>query len=89
MNGNVYEYFKIRLRVGQTLRIEFRTPDAGGGTGASIYDANGALMKSDYTGNRSELRTVEWSPSVDGIIYLNIGTFVGKVTNAVYLISVQ
>jgi hypothetical protein len=80
----------VRLKAGQTLRIDFRSPDTGGRAYASIYDSNGALQQGDGAGGRSELKTVRWSTSVDTLLYLSIGNNEWENdAGGVYLISIQ
>jgi len=84
-------YYKMRLKAGQTLRIKFRSPDTGGDTFASIYDANGGLKQSDgIYGERNELKTVQWNTPVDGLVYLSVGNYnQNNAANSVYRISIQ
>lgn len=89
---NVFQYFRLRLKAGQTLRIDLRTPDAGGTAGASIYDSDGVLKQSDNASHSGELKTVRWSPEVNGVIYLSIGNRSGvyqNSANTVYRISIE
>ena len=87
------QYYSMRLKAGQTLRIDFRSPNEGenGLTCAAIYDANGGHLTGDSTAYQSDLKTIQWTTPVDGLVYLSIGNSVGAVTpaNAVYRISVQ
>jgi tetratricopeptide (TPR) repeat protein len=88
----VYEYFKVRLNAGQTLRLDFRTPDAGGEAGASIYDSDGVLKQSGEQNNGGALGTVQWTTPVDGRIYLSIGNrsrIYPNSANTVYRISIE
>ena len=88
--GGQFQYYSVRLKAGQTLRIDFRSPDTGGSTYASIYDSNGALLQGDGAGGRSQLKTVRWSTSGDTLLYLSIGNNEwGNDAGGVYLISIQ
>jgi tetratricopeptide (TPR) repeat protein len=88
--GGQFQYYSVRLKAGQTLRIDFRSPDTGGRAYASIYDSNGALQQGDGAGGRSELKTVRWSTSVDTLLYLSIGNNEWENdAGGVYLISIQ
>ncbi len=90
LEGNTFQYFKARLKAGQTLRIDFRTPDDTGDAGAAIYDADGAVKESGRMwDSRSELKTVQWTAPTDGIFYLSIGGWYGTSANVVYRISIQ
>jgi len=90
LNGGQFQYYKMRLKAGQTLRIDFRTPDTGGRAYVSVYDSNGALQQGDAAGGRSVLKTVRWSASVDTVLYLSIGNDEWENdAGDVYLISIQ
>lgn len=90
-----FQYFKVHLKAGQTLRVDLRTPDTiGSAAGASIYDADGVLKTSDYILNeRSALKTVQWSSPADGTVYFSIGNGAGagwaNSANVLYRISIQ
>jgi len=87
----VYQYFKIRLKAGQTLRVDFRTADVGGGAGASIYDSDGVLKQSAVQNGAGGLGTAQWSTTVNGIIFLSIGnrSIWPNGVNTVYRISIE
>jgi len=88
--GGQFQYYSVHLKAGQTLRIDFRSPDTGGRAYAPIYDSNGALQQGDGAGGRSKLKTVRWSTSVDTLLYLSIGNNEWENdTGGVYLISIQ
>jgi tetratricopeptide (TPR) repeat protein len=88
--GGQFQYYKVRLKAGQTLRIDFRSPDSGGRAWASIYDSNGALRQGGGAGGRSELKTIQWNTSVDTPLYLSIGNDEWEnEAGGVYLISIQ
>jgi tetratricopeptide (TPR) repeat protein len=95
LTSGVFQYFKIRLKAGQTLRIDFRTTDSASGligAGASIYDTDGVLKQSaDSYSKSSAPGTVQWSPAVNGIIYFSIGNHTAYPNSAktVYRISLE
>jgi len=90
--GGQFFYYKMRLKAGQTLQIDFRSPDTGGQTWASIYDANGDFKEGGGTSfsGHSELKTVRWTTPVEALLYLSIGNNEwGNAANSVYRISIQ
>lgn len=89
LRGGEFQYFKVRLKAGQTLRIDVRSPDTGGQADASIYDANGGLKKTDYAYGRSTLKTVQWTAEAEGLFYLSIGSPSGLNANSVFRVSIQ
>lgn len=69
----VLEYFKVSVDANRTLRVDFRTPDDKVGAGASIYDENGILKGYKGESHPSALGSVQWSPTVSGILFLSVG----------------
>jgi hypothetical protein len=85
-----FQYYRVRLKAGQTLRITMRSPDSGVGyTSASIYNGDGALQQNGTSGGRSEVKTVEWKAPADGTFYMSIGGYATNPANAVYRVSIQ
>ena len=93
LSGNDRRYFKMHLRPHQTLAIDFRTPDAGGSAGATIYDGNGDKKQEGAAWNeRSKLSSIAWSPNTDGWVYFSVGDIgygYGVVSDTLYCVSVQ
>ena len=92
LNGGVFEYFKIPLNAGQNLRIDFRTPDGGGGAGAAIYDADGVIQPGNvdqYYGG--SLGSVRWAPPNDETVFFSVGThsYFANSANTVYCVSID
>jgi hypothetical protein len=100
LDSRIFRYYKISLKAGQTLSIDFKTPDTVAASGywssggASIYDGNGDLKASDYILNsRSELKSIRWTSPTSGWIYLSVGNSAGagwpNDPDIVYVIWVQ
>lgn len=86
---NVFRYYKIRLKAGQTLAIDFMTSDTGTYAAASIYDADGVLKVSDkLVGSRSTLKTIKWQAPSDASLYFSIGSEFPNSPNTFYRIAV-
>jgi hypothetical protein len=84
LDAQVFRYYKMNLKQGQTLSIDFKTPDAlskSGGWlsgGASIYDANGAVQAVDWLVNsRSQMKSLQWTAPTSGWIYFSVGNAAG------------
>jgi tetratricopeptide (TPR) repeat protein len=89
--GDELKYYKMHLKAGQTLLIEFRHPDyqGGGYVTAAIYDADGGLISpAGALFGRSQLGTVRWTAPKSDLFYLSVG-LTGNVASAVYRISIQ
>jgi tetratricopeptide (TPR) repeat protein len=88
--GGQFQYYRMGLKAGQTLRIDFRSPDSGGNVYASIYNSNGVFQQGDGISGRSVLKTVRWPVSADGLLYLSLGNNEwGNAAGGVYLISIE
>jgi hypothetical protein len=87
-----YEYYKVGLKADQLLVITFRTPNIEYPyAGASIYDGNGDLLKTDTAiGERSRRKTVEWQTANDGEYYITVGNeYSPSAPDTVYLVCIE
>lgn len=100
LGERVFRYYKINVKAGQTLTIDFRTSDAVSSTGywlsggASIYDGNGQTQADDQLLNvRCGLKSISWTTPTDGLIYFSVGNTAGagwpNDPGIVYVIWVQ
>jgi hypothetical protein len=96
LDTGVLRYYQMYLKRGQTLSIDFRTPDGGsiysGNAGASIYNRNGQIEANDSSSqSKSTIKSIAWSPPTDGWIYFTVGNrnFWGTDQGSVYVIWVQ
>lgn len=93
LNGNQYRYFKLRLKAGQVLLVDFRVPDVSNmpaTAGATVYDSNGAPLKESHIiATRSGVGSVQWNASIDSTLYLSVGSEYGNGAGTVYRISIQ
>jgi tetratricopeptide (TPR) repeat protein len=84
LDEQVFRYYRINLKAGQTLSIDFKTPNTVGPSGrwvsggASIYDGNGAVQADGYLINaRSEMKSINWTAPTSGPVYLSVGNSAG------------
>jgi tetratricopeptide (TPR) repeat protein len=100
LNELVFRYYKINLKAGQTLSIDFKTSDALAPSGywlsggATIYDHDGEVQAADNLLNaRSALKSMQWTAPTSGWIYLSVGNSAGSQwpndAGIVYVIWVQ
>jgi tetratricopeptide (TPR) repeat protein len=90
LGSDVYWYYKMRVKVGETVVVDFKTSDTGIYAGASIYDANAVLKASGrLVASRSELSTIRWGPPADTVLYISIGSSFGANATTLYRISIQ
>jgi len=91
LDGKVQRYYKMNLKAGQTLSIDFRTSDAGLNAGASIYDENGDWKTGAAVWNaRTTMRSIQWGPPKSEVVYFSVGgDWGGADPDVVYAISVQ
>lgn len=89
LGGRNWQYYRIRLPAGHTVRVAVRSPAGGGSSCASIYDSDGVIQQNTcvYLGNA--LGSIQWTPTVEGPVYLSIGGGYGNSADSVYRISVQ
>jgi len=85
------KYYKILLKSGQTLRVDFRTPDTGGGIRATIYDSDCGNKGEQTAYGSSALGTLQWTIPVNGPVYWSIEPYFAQTVaaNSVYRVSVH
>jgi hypothetical protein len=81
-------FFKLKLKAGQTLVISFRTPDVETAMyySVSIHDRDGIALAEVKDYHRNVKLTATWTASADGTYYINFSSG-NPVT--VYLVSVR
>jgi tetratricopeptide (TPR) repeat protein len=100
LDERVFRYYRINLKAGQTLSIDFKTSDTLAPTGywlsggASIYNHDGEVQADDYLLNaRSALKSIQWTAPTSGWIYFSVGNSAGAQwpndPDMVYVIWVQ
>ena len=100
LDEKVFRYYKINLKAGQTLSIDFKTSDAQAPTGywlsggATIYNQDGEAQAEGYLLNaRSDLKSIQWTTPTSGWIYFSVGNSAGAQwpndPGIVYVIWVQ
>jgi tetratricopeptide (TPR) repeat protein len=83
-------YYKAFLKAGQTLRVDFRTPDTGGYLEVTIYDADCGNKGSNSAYGSSGLNTVQWTTPANGLVYWSANPWLGNPrANSVYRVSVH
>jgi tetratricopeptide (TPR) repeat protein len=90
LEGGAFQYFKMYLRAGQTIVVKLRTDEKGSVADMGIYDGDGgAKPRASVCCGGNLLDTTEWSPGVDGWVYLSIGGSLGNSANTVYRIAIK
>jgi hypothetical protein len=82
----------VGLKADQLLAITFRTPNTQYPyAGASIYDGNGDLLKSDtIVGERSRKMTIDWEAAQDGEYYIALGNeYDATPPDTIYLVCID
>jgi hypothetical protein len=83
-------YFKLQLKAGQKLTVEYRTNDAGGThSGSTVYDAEGGRLGTCVNAFRSERCALETTAVTDSVAYLSVGSSVGVDARTVFRIAIQ
>ncbi len=89
------EYFSVALRPGQTLTVEFRTPDtANPYAGAAIHGEDGNLLvKETIIGSAGTLKSITWTPGSmkdEYTYYIGVGNdYDANAEGTAYYIKVE
>jgi hypothetical protein len=89
------KYYKILLKSGQTLRVDFRTPDAGGSGWVTTYNSDCGREEARLASGSSQLVTVQSTATVNGLAYWSVEGYVSVYqsptvpANSAYRVSIH